>query len=164
MIFRSQLRRQFVLNLLLVCIPDIIIAAVGSAYLESGYVGFGFIFVGLQVLGIVYRILHAIVQWLIFLGFTRRSIKRHIYDYLIVNQYPTPNEYQLSAADYFASVAENKELDPELRIKAAVEVGTFAAYSGAMDRQRLSKISMAAEDAIKDYRIWLANVDRKIVI
>jgi hypothetical protein len=160
MVFRSQLRRQFVLNLLLFCIPDIIIAAVGSAYLESGYVGFGLIFVGLQGLGIVYRILHAMVQWTVFLSFGRRSLKRHLYDYLITNQYPPPSGYQLSAEDYFSSVVENKELDPELRIKAAIEVGTFAAYSGAMDIQRLNKISIAAEEAIKDYRMWLADVER----
>jgi hypothetical protein len=96
----------------------------------------------------------------VFLSFGRRSLKRHLYDYLITNQYPPPSGYQLSAEDYFSSVVENKELDPELRIKAAIEVGTFAAYSGAMDIQRLNKISIAAEEAIKDYRMWLADVER----
>jgi len=163
MVFKSQLRRQTIVNFFLLWIPDIIVAAVGSSYFNGGYIGFGLIFLGLQGLGIVYRILHSVVQWLAFLSFGRRFAQRHIYDYLIVNKYPTPKDYEYSALDYFASVVENKELDPELRIKAAIEVGTFAAYSGALERQRLSKLSMAAEDAIKKYRVWLASTDLSLI-
>jgi hypothetical protein len=54
-------------------------------------------------------------------------------------------------------VVKNTTLDPELRIKAAAEVGAFAAYAGAFERQRLRKISRAAHRAIKDYRLWLEN-------
>jgi hypothetical protein len=163
MIFKGQLRQQTLIHFFLLWIPDIIIAAVGSAYFKSGYVGFGFIFVGLQGLGIVYRILHSIVHWLAFLSFGRRMAQQHFYDYLIINRYPTPDEHELSAADYFVSVMENKELDPELRIQAAIEVGTFEAYSGALERQRLSKLLMAAEGAIKKYRVWLASTDLGLV-
>jgi hypothetical protein len=93
----------------------------------------------------------------------RRLIKRHVYDYLIINQYPTPKEYELSTVDYFISVMDNKECDTEIRIKAATQVGIFAAYSGTFERQRLKQISIAAEDAIKDYRIWIAAADTKAV-
>jgi hypothetical protein len=63
-----------------------------------------------------------------------------------------PREYENSARDYFASVADNVALDPALRVKAGVEIGTFAAYSGALDRQRISRLSAAAEAAIENYR------------
>ncbi len=56
---------------------------------------------------------------------------------------------------------KNRALDPELRIKAAAEVGAFAAYAGAFERQRLRKIAWAANGAIKDYRLWLMH-EKKI--
>jgi hypothetical protein len=48
---------------------------------------------------------------------------------------------ELPKSQYFLSVVRNPELDPELRIKAAAEVGAFAAYAGAFERQRLRTIS-----------------------
>jgi len=77
-----------------------------------------------------------------------------------MNQYPAPNDDEPSAEEYFLSVVKNRELDPEIRIKAAAEVGAFAAYTGAFERQRLSKISQAAKRAIKDYRLWLVNENK----
>jgi hypothetical protein len=157
MIFKSQLRRQAIANFVLMWVPDVIIAAVISSYFDGGLFGFILAIAGLSAFAVVYWILQSIVQWVAFLLIGRRVGQRHMYDYLITNQYPVPKNYEPSAADYFISVMENKELNPDLRIKAAVEVGIFAAYSGALDIQRLSKISMAAEGAIKDYRVWLVN-------
>jgi hypothetical protein len=96
---------------------------------------------GLFTLGMLYWILQSLVHWLAFILFEYRASRRYIYDYLIMNQYPTPNDDGLSAEEYFLSVVRNPELDPELRIKAAAEVGAFAAYAGAFERQRLRTIS-----------------------
>ena len=156
MVFKSQLRRQLIINYLLSWIPDIIIAVVGAKYFDGGYIGFAFIILGLQVLHLVIWMLHSIVQWLVFITFAKRAIQRHLYDYFIINKYPAPDEYESSAEEYLISVMDNKELDPEVRIKAAMEVGTFAAFSGAFEKQCLMKVSIAAEGAIKDYRVWLA--------
>ena len=159
-IFKSQLRRQAILNCFLMWIPGIIIAGVGSSYFNAGFIEFLAVMAGLFALGIVYWILHSLVQWLAFIIFGRRVSRRYIYDYLIMNQYPAPNDDEPSAEEYFLSVVKNRELDPELRIKAAAEVGAFAAYTGAFERQRLSKISQAAKRAIKDYRLWLVNENK----
>jgi hypothetical protein len=156
MIFKSQLRRQAIVSFFLTSIPSIIIAGAVAKYFESGFIGFAFVLAGLFALGIVSTILHLIVRRIYFVLFGRRTVQKHIYDYLIINHYPAPKAYESSAEDYFISVMKNKEFDPELRIKAAMEVGTFAAYSGALDRHRLNQISVAAEDAINDYHVWIA--------
>jgi hypothetical protein len=152
MIFGSQLRRQTLWNLGLMWIPDLIIAAVVSYYMDGGTLGFGIAVVALFVLCLVYWFLRSIVMWLAYLAFGKRTVQRQLYDYLVANKFPAPSEYESSAEEYFASVAQNGELDPGLRVKAALEVGTFAAYSGAFERQQLSKISLAAEAAIEEYR------------
>src|SRR5262249_38450780 len=161
MIFKSQLRRQAILRFFLLWIPGIIIAGVGSAYLKTGLIEFLMVMAGLFTLGIMHWILQSLVHWLAFILFERRVSRRYIYDYLIVNQYPTPNDDRPSAEEYFLSVVKNTKLDPEIRIKAAAEVGAFAAYAGAFERQRLREISRAANGAIKDYRLWLMN-EKKI--
>src|SRR5437016_5651728 len=135
MIFKSQLRRQAILNFVLMWIPGIIIAGVGASYFNAGFIEFLVVLAGLCALGLVYWILHSLVQWLAFIILGRRMSRRYIYDYLIMHQYPAPNDDELSAEEYFLSVVKNRELDPEIRIKAAAEVGAFAAYTGAFERQ-----------------------------
>lgn len=152
MIFGSQLRRQTLWNFGLMWTPDLIIAAAVSYFMDAGLLGFGTVVLALFVLGLVYWFLRSIVMWLAYLAFGKRTVQRHIYDYLVANKFPAPSEYESSAADYFASGAQNEQLDPAVRVKAAVEVGTIAAYSGAFERQQLSKIALAAEAAIEEYR------------
>jgi len=155
MILKSQLRQQAILHFFLVWIPCVIIASIGTLYFHVGFLEFSMVLAGLVVLGIVYWILQSLVHWLAFIIIGRRLSRRSIYDYLIMNQYPAPPEDTVLAEDYFLSVVKNTALDPELRIKAAAEVAVFAAYAGAFERQRLGKISRAANGAIKDYRSWL---------
>ena len=56
---------------------------------------------------------------------------------------------------------KNRALDPELSIKAAAEVGAFAACVGAFERQRLRTIVQAANGALKDYRLWLVHEQKR---
>ena len=87
--------------------------------------------------------------------------RRSIYDYLIINQYPAPHDDERSAETYFLSVMKNRALDPELSIKAAAEVGAFAACVGAFERQRFRTIAQAAHGALKDYRLWLVHEQKR---
>jgi hypothetical protein len=157
MIFKRQLRRLAILNFFLMWIPEVIIAGAISSYLNAGLIESLMVLAGLCALGMVYWILQSLVRWVAFIVFERRMSRRHIYNYLIMNHYPAPNDDEPSAEEYFLWVVKNRELDPEIRIKAAAEVGAFAAYAGAFERQRLRKISRAAKRAIKDYRLWLVN-------
>jgi hypothetical protein len=161
MIFKSQLRQQAILKFFLVWIPWVIIAGIGTSYFHAGLMEFSMVMAGLFTLGSIYWILQSVVHWLAFITFGRRMSQRYIYNYLIMNQYPAPQEDESSAEEYFLSVVKNTGLDPELRIKAAAEVGAFAAYAGAFELQRLCKISRAANGAIKDYRLWLMH-EKKI--
>jgi hypothetical protein len=157
MIFKRQLRRLAILHFFLMWIPRVIIAGAISSYFNTGLIQFLMVLAGLYALSMVHWILQSLVQWVAFIVFERRMSRRHIFKYLIMNQYPEPNADEPSAEEYFLSVVKNRELDPEIRIKAAAEVGAFAAYVGAFERQRLRKISRAAKRAIKDYRLWLVN-------
>jgi hypothetical protein len=157
MIFKRQLRRLAILNFFLMWIPGVIIAGAISSYFNTGLIEFLMVLASLCALGMVYWTLQSLVQWVAFIVFERRMSRRHIFNYLIKNQYPEPNADEPSAEEYFLSVVKNRELDPEIRIKAAAEVGAFAAYVGAFERQQLRKISRAAKRAIKDYRLWLVN-------
>ena len=160
MICKSQLRRQAILHFCLLWIPGIMLAGVGSAYLKTGLFESLMVMAGLFTLGILYWLLLSLVHGVAFILFERRVSRRYIYDYLIMNQYPAPHDDGLSVEAYFLSVVKNTDLDPELRIKAAAEVGAFAAYAGAFERQRLRKIAWAAHGAIKDYGLWLRNETR----
>ena len=151
MIFRSQLRRQEMMNWLLMFVPDIIVAAVISWFMDSGILGFGIAFVALFALGIVYWIIRSIAMWAAWSLVGRRFAEQHYLDYLVENGYPPPRPYETSPQEYFVYVMDNADLAPELRIKAAIEVGTLAAYSGALDWQRLAKVNAAAESAIAAY-------------
>ena len=157
MIFKSQLRQQAILNFFLVWIPWLIIAGIGTSYLHAGILEFSMMMACLLTLGSMYWILRSLIHWLAFILFGRRLSRRYIYDYLITHHYPAPQDDEPSAEEYFLSIVKNRELDLELRIKAAAEVGAYAAYAGAFERQRLRKISRAANRAIKDYRLWLVN-------
>lgn len=151
MIFRSQLRRQAMMNWILMCVPDIIVAAVISWFMDGGIPGFGIAFVALFALGIVYWIIRSIVMWVAWSLVGRRFAEQHFLDYLVENGYPRPRPYETSPQEYFVYVMDNTDLDSKLRIKAAIEVGTFAAYSGALEWQRLAKVNGAAESAIEAY-------------
>jgi len=160
MIFKRQLRRQAILHFCLLWIPGILLAGVGSAYLKTGLLESLMVMAGLFTLGILYWLLLSLVHWVAFILFERRVSRRYIYDYLIMHQYPAPHDDGPSVEAYFLSVVKNTNLDPELRIKAAAEVGAFAAYAGAFERQRLRKIAWAANGAIKDYGLWLIHEKR----
>ena len=155
MIFKSQLRHQAITHFLLLWVPWAIIAGIATSYVHAGLLEFSMVMAGLCALGLLYGLVQSWVHWLAFLVCGRRRSRRAIYDYLIMHHYPAPEADDLSAEDYFLAVVKNTALDPELRIKAAAEVGAFAAYAGAFERQRLRAIAKAAQRAIKDYRRWL---------
>jgi hypothetical protein len=151
MIFRTQLRRQAVVNWLLMFIPDLMISAAVATYTHGGVLAFGLTFVVLFALGLVYWILRSITLWTAWLLFGRKVVEKHVYDYLVTNRYPAPGPYEGSPQEYFSRIMNDETLAPDLRIKAALEVGTFAAYSGALEYQQLAKINLAAESAIENY-------------
>ena len=132
-------------------VPSIIIAAVIAWFMEGGALGFGIAVIGLTGLGIAYWIIGSIVGWIAWVLVGRQTAEQHFLDYLIENNYPRPRTYEGSPAEYFMYVMDNVDVDQELRLKAAVEVGTIAAYSGALDYQRLAKVCAAAESALIAY-------------
>ena len=161
MLFQRQLRQQAILHCFLVWIPWLLLAGIGTSYFHAGLLEFSMMIAGLVALGSLYWLLQSLVHWLAFVLFGRRMSRRSIYDYLIINQYPAPHDDERSAETYFLSVVKNRALDPELRIKAAAEVGAFAACVGAFERQRLRTIAQAANGALQDYRLWLVHEQKR---
>src|SRR5439155_5403709 len=108
-----------ILHCFLVWIPWLMLAGIGTTYFHAGLLEFSMMIAGLVALGSLYWLLQSLVHWLAFVLFGRRMSRRYIYDYLIINQYPAPQDDTFSAETYFLSVMKNRALDPELRIKAA---------------------------------------------
>lgn len=151
MIFQSQLRRVAILNWTLLCIPDIIMAAGISFFMDGGLVGFLLAFAALFAIGLVGYILRSIVMWLAWSSSGKQTAEERIFHYLVENKFPKPAHFELSPQDYFARVAQDEHLPADVRVKAAVEVGTYAAYVGALEKQALAKVNGAAENALERY-------------
>jgi len=122
-----------------------------ATFMDGGLIGFLFAFAVLFAIGFVGYFLRSIVMWLAWSYVGQSTARRKFLDYLIANRYPAPNFYENSAQDYFARIMDDSSLDPGLRVKAAIEVGTFAAYSGGLQLQYLAKVSSAAESALEEY-------------
>jgi hypothetical protein len=150
--FASKLNRTYWVFMLLGSIPDILIAAMIAKYLGGGFIEFLLALAGLQGLYLAVWVKGSIVAWTMFSLGGRKHLASIVLDYLRSNNYPEPGDYETSADNYFRSVAENKMLPVDVRLKAAAECGRSNYLDGAFHVQEGLRLDLAHEDAIAAYK------------
>lgn len=150
--FGSKVKRSIITQLLINCIPDIIISACVVWWTGSEFWFFFLAFAGLQVCYLFIWIVRSAVGWAYFLLVGRKWLSTNLCDYLHINKYPPPSDHEDSAESYLNDVVNNKDIDVKTRIYAAHELGAFAAYKSSSQMQNLFRMKLAFEDAIEEYK------------
>jgi hypothetical protein len=150
--FGSKARRALWWNILIGTIPDCIIAVVAAVFFDGGVLLFVGIVVGLQVFWNVRWILGRIIDALVFALSGRRTMSSFLVDYLRENGFPEPQQYEDSAEGYLARVADDAKISTKIRLKAAAELGTLAAWRNLWQRGTANRLEVAYEDALVEYK------------
>jgi len=153
--FESRVKRNVFINIIIESIPDILLVAAIVYFMQGGWLGFIFGYIALQLAFIVIWVVRSLWGWLVFTIIGKKAIVDQYYEYLLSNNLPNPTDYADSPERYFAEVASNKDLDPEIRIKAAGVCGEFGMIRSFGMLQRLMSLSMSMEDALEKYRLHI---------
>lgn len=132
---------------------ELLVASAICWFLED--TDWGTILITFLVLHVVYFAIwtkNSIWSWLIFNYTGRKEARDHILTSLKNNNYPEPDDYCGSAEDFYAGVASDSEQPVEVRLNAAMELGTLRSYASSGQYQTAMRVSMAAEDAIEMYK------------
>lgn len=150
--FGSRQKRNLISGAVLGLVPDILIAIVAASMTDSGLMGFFVTLIGLQVLYFLIWAKNAIWAWLLFWLRGRKQMTEHFLDYLRSNAFPEPDEYQDNVEGYFEGVMGNEQQPTDLRLKAAVELGSFNVLRLTGRHSLLLQTFLAFEDAIQRYK------------
>lgn len=76
----------------------------------------------------------------------------HIENYLKANNFPAPKDYEDSIEGYLASLIDNNELEPEMRIKGAYQLAALKYPMNNFRVQEGLRLTMAYEEALSNYK------------
>jgi len=153
--FGSRFKRNILLNFLIASVPDAIVIVAISLWLKSGWLGLIFGYIALQIAFFILWAVRSLWGWLIYTIIEKKSLTNQFYEYLLANKMPNPENYTESPERYFEEVANNKDLDTELRIKASAALGEYATLRSLGMIQKLMSTSIAMEDALERYRLHI---------
>lgn len=152
MIFESQLKRQVRVQYLLLIFVDVVIAYLVTIVFLEGFLGGALVFVGLQVLSVVYLLFRSIIGWFFFKIARRKQIVSSYLDVFRYCSFPKPASFETSTDGYLRDIVDGDNYPMEMRLKAAEligVIGTLERYSGLQGRIQLN---IAMEEAISTYR------------
>lgn len=150
--FESRQKRTFWANLVLGSVPDVLIAGLLASVLNGGMVGFVAALVGLQVLYLAIWAKNSLWTWIVFLVTGRKTLASHIRDYLKMNGFPEPDDFERSPDDYLSRVVEDDEQPVGVRLKAAASLAELNVQSTLGNMQNYMRLSMAYEDALEEHK------------
>jgi hypothetical protein len=148
---RKQQERSFFASALINSIPDVAIAWVASEYFDIGLPGFLAVFFGLQAIYLALWLKRIAWVWLHFWISGRGKMTPLLEDYLYKQRFPRPPDFIGGVDDYFAGVADDSKVHPQIRVKAAVELGTLAGIKAAGNYLMLMQLTMCYERALQIY-------------
>jgi hypothetical protein len=142
---------KYVLNMVLALVPDLVVCWAAAKFTDSGWSGFWIALIGLQAIYFFFWFKQALWAWLLFWIVGRRQVAARLENSFIDSRFPTPDEYTTDLDDYFSGIANNEELDPDVRVKAAFEHGTLNGLKAARQFSLLLQLNSAARIALKQY-------------
>ena len=157
--FASKNKRSIFIAFLFGFLFNSAVALIFAKFSDSGDKGEAFllVFLGIYVVSFLLWVKNSIGSWIYFFLFGRAQGAKGIYSYLRDSEFPMPDEYQDSAADFFLELAEDKEQEPEIRAKAAATTGNLSVLISLGRFQDYLRLSMMCEDAIDRYRESFSN-------
>ena len=150
--FGSSQKRSLFTAAALGLVPDLVISLAVASATDSGVIGFFATLIGLQVLYFLIWAKNAIWGWLMFWATGRKQLAEHLFDYLRSNGYPEPNDYQEDVESYLSDVMGNEEQPVDVRLKAAIEIGSLSMLAAYRHMSQLMKTHLAYEEAIRQYK------------
>ena len=148
---RKQQERSFWGAVLINSIPDVAIAWLASAYFNMGLGGFLAVYFGLQALYLVLWLKRLVWAWLVFWLSGRSKMTAHIESYLSQQRFPRPPEFIGGVDDYLSGIADDSKVHPQVRVKAATELGVLAGIRAAGNLLYAMQLTMAFENALQNY-------------
>lgn len=155
-------KRKVLIDALLNLVPDAIIALI-AAVLANNLITFFAVIFGLQIIYFLIWVKNSIWLWIkyYYLG-GKKELLENMLKVLRTNNYPEPDELEVSVQDYFLKIANNEKLPTDVRIKAGAEYGTFHSpiFSGNM--QNTLRLNMAYETALEMYKKQFADKNQDL--
>jgi hypothetical protein len=148
---RKQQERSFWGAILINSIPDVAIAWLASAFFNGGLGGFLIVYFGLQALYLALWLKRIAWGWLLFWLSGRSKMTAHIESYLTQQRFPCPPEFIGDVDDYLSGVADDSKVHPQVRVKAATELGVIAGIRAAGNLLYAMQLSIAFESALQSY-------------
>jgi hypothetical protein len=148
---RKQQERSFLAAAAINSIPDIAIGIIGSAFIDGGIIAFLAIYFGLQAVYFVLWLKRVVWGWLLYWLRTRKELEAHLENYLYQQRFPRPPEFVGGIEDYLGGVADDAKVHPQVRVKAAVELGVLTGIRAAGNYLYTMQLSLAFEKALQQY-------------
>lgn len=155
MVFESQVKRQVILQVLLAVLVDVALAALAASVARQGLFVAFLVFVGLQLLSILYMVLRSIVAWVLFMMAGKAQGVRWFLGVLRQNKFPAPGEYERSPRVYFDKIVADDSQPTTMRLRAAEIRGALDALGGIEGFQAGLRREIMMETALAQYRdMW----------
>jgi hypothetical protein len=140
-----------VLNIVLNFVPDPVVCWAAAKLTDSGWSGFWIMLVALQCIYIFFWLKNALWSWLLFWIYRKRALAAHLENSFIDSRLPTPDEHTTDLDDYFSGISNNEEIDPDIRVKVAHELGTINGLKIAGRYSMVFQLYLAGTLALKRY-------------
>jgi hypothetical protein len=132
-------------------VPDVLIAAAAAAYFAIGIGGFFAIYFSFQALYLALWLKRIAWAWFLYAVWSKRKMVDGLEEALYQKRFPRPPEYVADIDEYMSQIADDVRAPPELRVKAAVELGTLAGVRMSGNALYAMQLGMAFEAALELY-------------
>jgi hypothetical protein len=150
---QSQQERRMSVFAVINLIPDIAIAWIASDVFHIGPLGFFAVLFGMQGVYLFLWLKTMLWSWFLFWISGRKKLTTHLEDFLYKNRFPQPPEFISGADDYFLKVSNNSTVPCPIRVKAAIELGTFVGLRTGARVMQLMQVNIAYEAALQQYSL-----------
>ena len=150
--FESQQKRNILISAALSLVPDVLISIVIAWMSGDGVPIFFVALLGLQVLYLALWAKNSIWSWLYFQLRGREQAVKHMTNYLWLNDYPEPKDYEKSVESYLVDIVADDNQPTELRMKAAGSLAELEFMRARGLFQDLLRITMAYETALENHK------------
>jgi hypothetical protein len=152
MLIQRKRRRTYWRSVLLNTIPDLVVAAIITHFVDTGWWTFGAAYFGLQLLYLLIWLKNTIWDWGLFYLIERKRMARRFLSVFKEKEFPEPEKFIEDGKDYFRQVSKNKDASENARIEAAGAVAIMDYLKATRQTQQCTRCFMASEDAIELYR------------
>jgi len=150
--FETKQKRNFLINIIYGLIPDTIIGIGVASFTDSGLSGFIFTVIGLQIVYFLIWLKDSLWGWAFFKIRGKKLMVEYMEDALKAKNFPAPQDFEVSIEGYLSSVVANERLDLNIRLNAAMEIGTLEYLKSMFKAQESMRLIIAYEEALSNFK------------